>query len=63
MVHYRALEERPDNPNILFQEYIPGRDEDVWMFNGYFDRDSRCLAGFTGVKLRLGVTPPRMSSE
>lgn len=52
MRHYRALEERADAPNVLFQEYIPGRDEDVWMFNGYFDRNSRCLAGFTGVKLR-----------
>jgi predicted ATP-grasp superfamily ATP-dependent carboligase len=52
LAHYRALEERPDSPNVLFQEYIPGRDEDVWMFNGYFDRNSRCLAAFTGVKLR-----------
>jgi D-aspartate ligase len=52
MEHYRALEERPDEPNVLFQEYIPGRDEDVWIFNGYFDRMSRCVTAFTGVKLR-----------
>jgi predicted ATP-grasp superfamily ATP-dependent carboligase len=52
LAHYRVLEERPDQPNVLFQEYISGRDEDVWMFNGYFDEHSRCLAGFTGVKLR-----------
>lgn len=50
--HYRELEERPDEPNVLFQEYIPGRDEDVWMFNGYFDRMSQCVTAFTGVKLR-----------
>jgi predicted ATP-grasp superfamily ATP-dependent carboligase len=50
--HYRRLEEAPAAPNVLFQEYIPGDDGDIWMFNGYFDRDSRCLAGFTGQKLR-----------
>jgi D-aspartate ligase len=42
----------PDRPNLMFQEYIPGTDEDVWIFNGYFDRGSRCLAAFTGQKLR-----------
>ncbi len=41
-----------DAPNLLFQEYIPGSDADVWIFNGYFNRDSRCLAAFTGQKLR-----------
>ena len=39
-------------PNVLAQEYIPGDSESVWMFNGYFDRESRCLAAFTGRKLR-----------
>ena len=42
----------PDVPNVLAQEYIPGGSESVWMFNGYFDRDSRCLSAFTGQKLR-----------
>ncbi|HET9847212.1 MAG TPA: ATP-grasp domain-containing protein [Candidatus Dormibacteraeota bacterium] len=50
--HYQVLEERPEAPNVLLQEYIPGEDADVWMFNGYFDASSRCLAAFTGVKLR-----------
>jgi predicted ATP-grasp superfamily ATP-dependent carboligase len=39
-------------PNVLAQEYIPGDSESVWMFNGYFDRESRPLATFTGRKLR-----------
>lgn len=42
-----------DEPgNVLCQEYIPGTDADVWIFNGYFDHRSRCLAAFTGRKLR-----------
>jgi predicted ATP-grasp superfamily ATP-dependent carboligase len=49
---YERMEEAPDAPNVMLQEYIPGRDEDVWMFNGYFDENSRCLAAFTGKKLR-----------
>lgn len=49
----RAEYLRMDDPgNVMFQEYIPGRDEDVWIFNGYFDKDSRCLAAFTGQKIR-----------
>jgi predicted ATP-grasp superfamily ATP-dependent carboligase len=39
-------------PNVLAQEYIPGDSDSVWMFNGYFDSESRCLAAFTGQKLR-----------
>ncbi|HVS05591.1 MAG TPA: ATP-grasp domain-containing protein [Candidatus Dormibacteraeota bacterium] len=49
---YERMEEAPEAPNVMLQEYIPGRDEDVWMFNGYFDENSRCLAAFTGRKLR-----------
>ncbi len=49
---YGVMEETPDAPNVMLQEFIPGADEDVWMFNGYFDRNSRCLAAFTGRKLR-----------
>jgi D-aspartate ligase len=49
---YRRMEESPEAPNVMFQEYVPGGDRDVWIFNGYFDEDSRCLAGFTGVKIR-----------
>jgi predicted ATP-grasp superfamily ATP-dependent carboligase len=36
-------------PNLLLQEFIPGED---WMFDGYFDRNSECMFGLTGKKLR-----------
>ncbi len=58
LAHYRAMEEHPDAPNVMFQEYIPGNDDDVWIFNGYFDAQSRCLAAFTGQKIRQD--PPHM---
>lgn len=44
--------EEPGHPNLMLQEYIPGGDDTVWMFNGYFDQDSNCLVGWTGQKLR-----------
>jgi D-aspartate ligase len=40
------------NPNLMIQEYIPGGDDAVWMFNGYFNAHSECLLGFTGKKIR-----------
>jgi len=39
-------------PNLMLQEYIPGGEDSVWMFNGYFNADSDCLFGMTGRKLR-----------
>jgi D-aspartate ligase len=48
----RMRRESPDRPNVLAQEYIPGSSDSVWMFNGYFDRDSRCRFAATGQKLR-----------
>jgi predicted ATP-grasp superfamily ATP-dependent carboligase len=48
---YDALED-PDEPNLMVQEYIPGGDDTVWMFNGYFDDRSECRVGFTGKKIR-----------
>ncbi len=36
----------------MLQEYIPGGDDVVWMFNGYFDSASDCLVGITGRKIR-----------
>jgi predicted ATP-grasp superfamily ATP-dependent carboligase len=42
----------PEQPNLVLQEYIPGGDDTIWMFNGYFDRDSECLFGMTGQKIR-----------
>jgi D-aspartate ligase len=59
LLHHREEAERfgrdlfasGGEPNFLFQEYIPGGPESIWMFNGYFDEDSRCLFGATGRKL------------
>jgi predicted ATP-grasp superfamily ATP-dependent carboligase len=36
----------------MLQEYIPGGDDSVWMFNGYFNGNSDCLLGIAGRKLR-----------
>ena len=60
LTYYDAMEDQA-NPTLMLQEYIPGRDETVWMFDGYFDRQSRCLFGLTGRKIRqwppyMGVT-------
>jgi D-aspartate ligase len=44
--------QNPGQPNLVLQEYIPGRDDTIWMFNGYFNRDSECLFGMTGQKIR-----------
>jgi predicted ATP-grasp superfamily ATP-dependent carboligase len=44
--------DRSPSNRIMIQEYIPGRSDRIWMFNGYFDADSNCLAGYTGQKLR-----------
>jgi D-aspartate ligase len=38
--------------NVILQEYIPGDAESVWMCNAYFGAESKCLAIFTGKKLR-----------
>jgi predicted ATP-grasp superfamily ATP-dependent carboligase len=48
---YDMAEDR-QTPNLMLQEYIPGGDDTVWMFNGYFDTHSDCLVGFTGKKIR-----------
>ena len=49
--NYKWLED-PDSPNLMIQEYIPGGDDQVYIFNGYFDENSECLAAFTGFKVR-----------
>jgi predicted ATP-grasp superfamily ATP-dependent carboligase len=49
--NYSRMED-PADPNLMLQEYIPGGDDAVWMFNGYFNRKSTCVAGFTGKKIR-----------
>lgn len=48
---YDSLED-PISPNLILQEYIDGEDDSVWMFNGYFNQRSECIAAFTGKKLR-----------
>lgn len=48
---YDELED-PEEPNLMVQELIPGGDDEVYIFNGYFNRDSDCLAAFTGHKIR-----------
>jgi D-aspartate ligase len=48
---YAALTD-DDRMNLMVQEYIPGGDDTIWIFNGYFDDRSTCLAAFTGKKLR-----------
>ena len=47
---YEAMEDG-SNPSLMIQEYIPGKDDSVWMFNGYFDENSECLFGITGRKI------------
>ena len=48
---YDAFEE-PERPNLMLQEYVAGEDDSVWMFDGYFNKNSECLAAYTGKKLR-----------
>lgn len=48
---YQRLDER-ERSNVMLQEYIPGGDDTVWMFNGYFDSNSDCRFGITGRKIR-----------
>ena len=60
-------------PGIILQEYIPGGDDAIWMFNGYFNHQSECLFGATGRKLRqfpphrgstsLGICAPSVEVE
>jgi predicted ATP-grasp superfamily ATP-dependent carboligase len=44
-----AKAEDGEAPNLLIQEFIPGED---WMFDGYFDKNSQCVFGVTGKKIR-----------
>jgi len=49
--YYDTLESR-QRQNVMLQEYIPGGDDTVWMFNGYFNNESDCLFAITGKKIR-----------
>ncbi len=48
---YERLDES-ERSNVMLQEYIPGADDSIWMFNGYFDSSSDCRFGITGRKIR-----------
>lgn len=48
---YRELED-PEEPNLMIQEIIPGDDDQVYIYNGYFDENSECLNPYTGHKIR-----------
>lgn len=48
---YTLLED-PESPNLMLQEHIPGGDDQVFIFNGYFNVNSECLSAFTGHKIR-----------
>ena len=41
-----------NDPSFMIQEYIPGEDDTIWMFNGYFNNNSDCLFAITGKKIR-----------
>jgi D-aspartate ligase len=62
LLDYYDRAEVPGEPNLMLQEYIPGGPETVWMFNGYFDADGRCLFGATGQKLRQNPPYSGMST-
>lgn len=59
--------------NVLIQEYIPGGEDSNWFFDGYFNRQTRCLAAGTGQSIRrwsvhtgvasLAVSRPNRSVE
>ena len=51
IANYKLLEDM-NSPNLMLQEYIPGDDDQVYIFNGYFGKDSECLTSFTGHKIR-----------
>jgi predicted ATP-grasp superfamily ATP-dependent carboligase len=48
--YYDAMEDA-SNPSLMIQEYIPGTDATVWMFDGYFDEHSECRFGVTARKI------------
>ena len=52
LIHLYNTMEDPEEPNIMLQELIPGGDDQVYIFNGYFNSESDCLAAYTGYKVR-----------
>jgi predicted ATP-grasp superfamily ATP-dependent carboligase len=37
---------------LVFQQYVPGDDRDIWSFHGYSDANANVLTWFTGRKIR-----------
>lgn len=62
LIEQYLLMEDSAHPNIMIQEYIPGDDEDTWIFNGCFNRASQPLVAFTGKKLRQNPIYTGMTS-
>jgi D-aspartate ligase len=70
--YYDAMADA-SSPDLMIQEYIPGKDDSVWMFNGYFDERSECMFGVTARKIHqtpiytgmtsLGVCHPNPAIE
>jgi predicted ATP-grasp superfamily ATP-dependent carboligase len=52
-----AYDRLNDQGNLVCQHLVAAGDGDGWVFNGYFDAHSRCIARFSGRKLRQ--SPPR----
>jgi predicted ATP-grasp superfamily ATP-dependent carboligase len=48
----RTFDAIGDPQNVMIQSYIPGPEDSCWIFHGYFDRDSNCVAAYTGKKAR-----------
>ena len=55
----QPLVERYRN-QLLFQEFIPGGDENLWSYHGYADEDGEVIASFVGRKIR---TYPPITGE
>ena len=47
-----AFDSLADPGNLICQCFVPGGENDGWLFNGYFDDRSHCIARFSGHKLR-----------
>ena len=49
---FRTYDTLANPQNLMVQEYIVGPEDNCWIFHGYFNDKSECLAGFSGKKLR-----------
>jgi len=49
---FRIYDSLTNRQNLMVQEYISGPEDNCWIFHGYFNEKSECLARFTGKKVR-----------